>query len=152
MDREAVGIIIGVVALGVSIWSVLRSQKTARRQNRLQERLLKVEQSRERDRVTESQSAKLRAWVDRAGRTERQIVINEGQSEARAVKTLLDGLPIVGHPLVPQGVEEVTHLGPGAHAEYLLAVSMGAPATVQIEVEWEDDTGEPGRWRSQLSL
>ena len=64
----------------------------------------------------------------------------------------LDGGPPMEHTLAPRGQDEVTMLGPGAHARYVLAPAMGKPMTVLARVTWDDDSGNGGVWESQLSL
>jgi hypothetical protein len=75
-----------------------------------------------------------------------------GTLRARNVKLELDGGPLLAHTLVPRGQEEVTKLGPGAHARYVLAPAMGKPMTVEARVTWDDDSGEGHSWESQLNL
>ena len=48
--------------------------------------------------------------------------------------------------------EEVTMLGPGVDVRYIMAIVMGSPMRYDVRIEWEDDSGEPGRWRSQLRI
>ena len=54
------------------------------------------------------------------------IVLNEGPATGRNVKVELDGGSLLAHTLVPRGQDEVTKLGPGAQARYLLAPTMGS--------------------------
>jgi hypothetical protein len=54
-------LVVGVLALIVSIWSAMSSRRIASRQNELQERMLALETAREEDRVREAQTAKVRA-------------------------------------------------------------------------------------------
>ena len=48
------------------------------------------------------------------------MVMNYGPATARNVRVELNGGPLLSHTLVPRGQDEVTKLGPGAHARYLL--------------------------------
>ena len=107
----------------VSIWSVVSARRTANLQAELQQRL---EISREEDRVRQAKGAKLRAFIQKTGRDWRLFVMNEGEVTARNVKLELDGGPLLAHTLVPRGQEEVTKLGPGAHARYLLRLRWGS--------------------------
>jgi hypothetical protein len=54
--------------------------------------------------------------------------------------------------MVDTGGDEATELGPGTEVRYLLLVSMGSPAVIRVQVNWDDDSAEPGMWSSQLTL
>ena len=149
---SVLGFVTGLIALFVSIWSVLSARRTANIQNSLQERLLALETAREQDRQREARSAQVRAEVHRTGRDWRLIILNEGSATARNVAIQLDGAPLMVHTLIPQGQEEVRMLGPGGSARYLLAPAMGKPMTVEARITWDDDSGEIRSWESQLSL
>jgi hypothetical protein len=114
MVLAILGVVVGVLALGVSIWSVVSSRRTANRQAELQQRLLALEIGREEDRVRQAKSAKVRAAIQKTDRDWRLLVMNEGEVTARNVKLELDGGPLLAHTLVPRGQDEVTKLGPGA--------------------------------------
>ncbi|MBI1875270.1 MAG: hypothetical protein HYS05_15480 [Acidobacteria bacterium] len=147
-----VGVVVAALASGVSIWSVVTTRRMAQRQTELQERLLAVETNREEARARQTRSANVRAAIQRTGRDWRLIVMNEGPAPARNVRVELDGGPLTAHTLVPRGQDEVTMLGPGAHARYLLAPAMGKPMTVLARVTRDDDFGNGRVWESQLSL
>ena len=152
MVLGVLGFVIGVIALVVSIWSVVSARRTANVQNSLQERLLALETAREQDRVRQARSAQVRAVIQKTGRDWRLIVVNDGPVVARNVKVELDDGPLLTHTLVPQGQDEVTKLGPGAQARYLLAPAMGKPMTVEVRITWDDDSAEARAWESQLNL
>ena len=146
------GIVIAALALGVSIWSVVSTRRTAQRQTELQERLLALETARDEARARQTQHASVRAAIQKTGRDWRLIVLNEGPAPARNVRVELDGGPLMAHMLVPRGQDEVTLLGPGAHSRYLLAPAMGKPVTIHALVTWDDYSGNGCSWESQLSL
>jgi hypothetical protein len=148
---EMMSLIISLLAFVGSICATIISYRVGARQNQLQERLLSFEATRERDRLTASRSASLRSWIE-GGRDYKLIIINEGSSEARSIRTSIDGEPVLSHRLVPRGVAEITKLGPGATISYLLAVTMGTNPVISVSLSWQDDSGEPGQWSSQLNL
>ncbi len=43
-------------------------------------------------------------------------------------------------------------LGPLAELPCVMAPVFGSPTRYTVELEWMDDSGEPGIWRSELSL
>jgi hypothetical protein len=146
-------LIVSVAALAVSIWTGFVTYRLARRQTTLQERLLSLENSRERDRRVESSTARVRASIGHPLKSSWYLrVVNEGPSEARAITMQVDGLPILDHPLVPKGAPEIRHLGPGAHGQYPLAVHMGVEPKLLVQLAWEDQSGRPGTWTSELSI
>jgi len=146
------GVIVAALALGVSIWSVVATYRMAQRQTELQERLLALETARDEAQARQTQRANVRAVIQKAGRDWRLIVTNEGQATARNVKIELDGGPLMAHTLVVRGHEEMTKLGPGASARYLLAPTMGSPMMVDARVTWDDDSGDGRAWESHLTL
>lgn len=148
---ELASLTIAALAFLVSIWSAITTSRNGKRQNELQERLVSLEDARERDRLGASRSASLRAWIE-GGRDYKLTIMNEGPSEARAIRTLIDGEPVLSHHLVPRSVAEITKLGPGATVSYLPAVSMGTSPVISISLSWQDDSRDPGQWSSQLNL
>jgi hypothetical protein len=79
-------------------------------------------------------------------------VLNEWQATARILKVELDDGPLLAHPLILRGQEEVTKLGSSASARYLLAPTMGSTMKVDARVTWDDDSGDRRSWESQLKL
>ena len=147
-------IVVSAGALAVAVW-------THRRQHRLQERMVALEDAREKDRIVAMGKALLTAHVvseviahRRTGSALRHFlrIDNKGPAEARDIKVLLDGKPIMEHPAVVQRQEEVLQIGPKSHFDYLLALSLQANAPRQAEMSWSDDSGEPGSYRTTLTL
>ena len=68
------------------------------------------------------------------------------------MRVLLDGMPILEHGLILGGEEEVTVLGPGAEATYILAIAQGDPAVIHVRIEWSDDSGDGNVWESQIKV
>ena len=146
------GVVVAALALGVSIWSVVTTRLMAQRQTELQGRLLALEAARAEAQARETLRASVRAAIQKVGSDWRLIVLNEGQATARKVMVELDGGPLLAHALVPRGQDEVTKLGPGTSARYLLAPTMGSPMKVNACVTWADDSGGERSWESELTL
>ena len=149
---ELVTVSLSAIAIIVSLWSAAQSHRSAKRQSEWQERLLHLEEAEARRRSTTEQSAKLRAVLDRSGRSPALLVINDGAAEARNISVKIDGTPILQHSVVPGNQEEVRQLGPGGSARYILALTMGSPPLVQVEIGWADKAGAAQSWCSDLSL
>jgi hypothetical protein len=144
--------IISLIALLVSVVFGVVTWRTASRQNALQKQIADIEGARERDRLKQAHSAEVSAAVQHLGRECRLIVGNTGNAVARNLKVLVDGQAALQHRLVPRGEDELTTLGPGASTRYILAVTMGSPRVLDVLLSWEDDSGEQGRWESQLKI
>ena len=80
------------------------------------------------------------------------VIRNGGMALARNVRILLDRIPIHEHPLVPDGEEEITTIGPGTEHRYNLAVFARSVRIVDVLIQWDDDSGEPRRWESKLKI
>ena len=137
--------LLSAIAIIVSLWN-------AKRQGEWQERVLALEEAEERRQTAAEQSAKLRAVLDRSGRSSALLVMNDGVAEARDISIKIDGIPIAQHHNVLSGEQEVRQLGPGGSARYMLALISGTPPLIQVEIGWADGAGEAQRWRSDLSL
>ncbi len=156
--------VISVVALAISIVSGIATWRLSRQQNSLTQASVELERVREADRIKSSQRARLIAsvvkevenWTKthvRQPRTDYFLrIANEGAAEARNVRLLLDQKPAEEHPFIVKGDDPVTHLGPGAAAMLILAVTFGSARTIAVELSWQDDSGEMGRWGSQLKI
>ena len=142
---ELVAVSLSAIAIIISLWFAIR-------QSKWQARLLHLEEAEEQRRSTASQSAKLRAVLDRIGKSPALLVMNDGAAEARDISIEIDGIPIAQHHNVLSGDQEVRQLGPGGSARYMLALTSGTPPLIQVEIGWADGAGEAQRWRSDLSL
>jgi hypothetical protein len=150
---DPVSLVLGVAALTVSGWAVIESRRTASAQTRLQERLLTLESARERDRLLDARRAQLRAEITHAGLDYRLVVRNVGNAEARAVRVYVDDRPLSDHAIIVLSQdEEVSIFGPGVDVRYIMRIAIGSSRRYDVRIEWEDDSGEPGLWRSQLRI
>ena len=160
---DPITLTVSVLALLVSAASAIATWRTNSRQSQHQERLVNLETAREQDRQRLARSAEVRASIDRGEQHLRErmiarspqywlVIRNDGMALARNVRILLDGKPILEHPLVPDGEEEITTVGAGTKHRYILAVSMQSAIIVDVLIQWDDDSGEPRRWESKLKI
>lgn len=177
MDPTAIVAIVVSIVAALHSWRTSRRQQQLHttqtdlqarqtdlqaRQTEQQERLVELETARERDRLMDARRAYVVASIDREKRqfpTHRSPTTgyflrlsNEGKAAARDIRLLLDGGPIHQHSLIPRNEEEFTTLGPGASNRYHLLVMLGSHRIIHVELTWTDESGEPGRWTSQLTL
>jgi hypothetical protein len=144
--------LLSIAAIVVSILSMLIARRQGELQSQLQQRLLSLEGARERDRLRAASSAEVQAAIEKRSGDFWLLVRNNGPNEAKAIRVYLDGQPLLSHPLILDGIEEVHHLGPQADARYVLAVTMGVRSVLKVMIQWEDASGESRTWASQLTL
>jgi hypothetical protein len=143
--ESVIGIAISVIALGASIWTTVTTK-------RHDSRLLQLEHAREADRVRETKSAKLIASMTRSAHSGRLRIINRGQAAARNVRVAVDGVSLDAHKLL-RGLEHpVAVIGAGSTVEALLMTFDGMQGQYQLELVWDDESGQPGRWTSTVTL
>ena len=80
------------------------------------------------------------------------VIENNGETEARNIKTMIDGKPLLEHPVIPQNEKEITQIGPHSFIRYNMAVTMGQAGPYDIEINWEDDSKELGFYSTILTL
>jgi hypothetical protein len=140
------------LALLVSIGAALLAWGVSNRQNKMQARLLELEEARERDRLAEGSRADVTARMVRSSQSGRLYVFNVGPTPARNIRVILDGKPISQHPYIHQGQELIGVLGPGAQKEFIVVTWDGMPTHFHCQVSWENLHGEPGAWESELTF
>ena len=146
-------LIVGLLALAVAGVSTLVSWSTSRRQVQLQERLLTLEHSRERERKSSQVQASLVAdLLPSHNHSYRLRVRNDGPGQARAVRVLVDGKTLAESPRVMTRGTPVDTLGPGADVKYSVMAEMGVDPVMRVRLEWVDDTSDSRIWESQLKF
>jgi hypothetical protein len=139
-------------ALLVSAWSAWTGWKNSRDQNTMQAQLLRLETARERDRVSDATRATLVARMQRFERSARLIVLNGGRSAAQVVRVRVDGKPINENPWFRDVEQPISLIGPDAPFEVMMMTVDGMPTKYRVELDWEDASGQPGHWASDLTL
>ena len=127
---SVLALLVSAASFALSWMTATRQHGLTERQAGLQERLLEVEMSRDRDRLKATKSATVTASVAREVENWRAVhvrparvdhflqVENEGPAGARNIEIRLDGDVLASHRLIVKGEPEVTSLGPGAIARY----------------------------------
>lgn len=139
--------VLTVFALAVSVWAAYLSRKA----HREAVKLARIEERREADRLKLARRAVLRAKLlsDLNG-GHRLCVDNRGQSEARGIRIIMDGKPLGEHPAVHSGLEIPEVMEPGSEISWHVVTFDSSPP-FKIEILWEDDSGDPGRYRATLT-
>lgn len=136
--------VVSVFSLGISILALWSSHKNSAR-------LVKIEE--ERDKAAQFQTVKavLRAKCVKDNYASRRLTIwNQGQGTARDVVVSLDDRPPSEcGSVVQEAQKKATVLGPGEVIGYTLVDSRGSMPN-RVRVEWQDDSGEPGKYDSEL--
>ncbi len=123
----------------------------AKRQLALQDRLAKIEQSREHAKLIQSLKAVLRASLERTDRGGwRLVVANTGQGTARNVTITLDGEPLLEHRAVPRGEKEAKLIGPESAISYHIALHSSCRPPFALAGTWDDDSGQRGHYETTL--
>ena len=162
---------VSVLIAGLALWRSWRAgraaSKATRDANELQERMVALEEAREKDRLTAKGTAILTAKIiaeqiaqRRSGRIDRHLlrVENTGAATAREVTILLDGKPVMEHPAVSSpavqhvNTEEIRVVGPGSHFHYVLALHQNLCPPFEFEATWDDDSGQQGRYATTLTF
>jgi hypothetical protein len=142
---SALGLIIAVVAMMVGVLN-------NRRDRTIQIRLLAIEEERHANQRIETKRAKLRAFLQRSGSQDFRLVIrNDGEAGAWDVRATLDGNPLLEHPIILHGQEEVRKIGPKTEAWYIAKVSFECAPPYELSIQWNDESGEDRTYESTLT-
>jgi hypothetical protein len=79
-------------------------------------------------------------------------MIHAGRADARAVRVFVDGTPVDQHQLFRDAKQPVSIIGPDATVEFRMFTYDGMPASYAIQLHWENPSGQPGAWSSELTL
>lgn len=147
-----------VVSLAAIVFSFIAWFKT----RQIEKKQLDIEQAREKDRLAEKQKANLTAKIVseplRSVTGHKQItqhllrIDNTGHAQAHNIKVLLDGKSLLEHPAILKNEKEIRQVGPNSQFQYVLATTMQARLPSDLRIKWSDDSGEPGSYRTTLTL
>jgi len=150
---EYVSIGIAFVSVVAAVFFGLRSQRLQKENTNLQKRLLGIEEVREQERKKAAVKAYLSARIEDYGqRNYRLVVENTGDGEARNVNLKMDGKPFDEHRAAVSGDEKISCIGARSHATMLLALTLGCAPPFEMEISWDDDSGEAGHYQTTLTF
>lgn len=142
---------LSIIATVVAVISLALSFRTSREQNRQQRAMLRLESARERDRLADKTRANVTARLFFTDHSARLSISNAGPAPAQITNISVDDTPIAQHPLI-RTEGPVTLLAPDASVDLTMITFDGMPSLYKVDIAWEDDSGIPGMWSSQLSL
>lgn len=145
--------IVSIIALALSAFSIVLGWRSTRRDADIQSRLLKIEEERQEAEQRDSQSAKLRAYIEKTGRHDyRLIVENHGAGTARQVRTVIDDVPVSEHEAIIDGSDEIRSIGPQSDIGFIASLTMGGKNPPwNVRLQWRDDSGRQGAYESTVT-
>ncbi len=143
---------ISIVAVVASVFAIIASSRASARSNDLQERLLRLENTRERDRLTAIKRANVVAFMTGSAGNQRLFFRNEGEGTARGIEIRVDEETLEDYPYIIAPDRPITTLGPKAEASVIATNEFGGPDGIHVSITWVDASELPGRWESDLSF
>ncbi len=151
---------VGVVALISLVYSVISSLYLRNKQDELQERMVLIEESKEKERQREKDKADVYFWLKRKLIPNRRgprpndylYLENRGQATAENVAILIDDTPILEHPAFTSNRKgELLTIDPGVPAVQYLCSGEPRPPYI-VEVKWTNKSGESNSRKRQVHL
>jgi hypothetical protein len=144
---------IALISVAAAVFFGLRSQRLQRENTDLQKRLLEIEEAREKERQQVTRKAQLSAHIEEYGRNSHRLVIgNAGNAEARNISLVMDGKPFDEHQAAVSGEGKISRIGAHSSATRLLGITMGCAPPFELEISWDDDSGEKGSYQTTLTF
>lgn len=153
-DLIAIGaILVSLLSIYFSFRANKKSLTLQKEQTEMQKRITQIEESRERERAIQSKKACLKAELREVKPNNHRLFIeNSGQGTARNVKATLDGMPILNHPIIAYGQQEIILIGSYSEIWYKTGDMRYYSPPFKFKVTWEDDSGEPGEYETTLTI
>ncbi|NIA15989.1 MAG: hypothetical protein GWP08_18145 [Nitrospiraceae bacterium] len=161
--------VVAIIALCKSSSAQKRAIDAQRQATEAQNRIVEIEEAREKDRSLAKKKALLVASLIReqtgqvrrhsAPRTRDLLRIeNRGDGSAHNIVVIVDNKPVLKHPAIGHtsvrhvNPEEITKIGPQpSQFQYLLALSRECVPPFDVRITWDDDSGEPGEYETVVS-
>lgn len=148
-----IGVVIAAGSLVVAILALRRSDNAQREANEVQLRLVELEEQREAERKSRESKAMLVPSLRKTDKSNYRLqIVNDGMAEARDVRVLLDGTPSSKHCSAVGGETIPPIVGPGSTVSCLLGIHMQCAPPFNIEISWEDDSGDSGSFKGVLTF
>ena len=137
---------VSVLALGVSVWAIIKSRRASRRSLQTNNKMLYIEKERDRDRQDEARCAKLIPKFEHLQQFGRYAlhIINSGASEARDVAVVLKEKPISELKNIEPKNSQIPKIGSGSEVIYNWPCANNPPPPFPLEITWSHDSKRPG--------
>lgn len=146
------GVGIGAGSLLVAAIALVMSRRSQGRVNRLQERIVEIEEQRDKRQLSASRQAALRAELRRPTRTSTRLyIVNSGQAEARNIRVEMDGQPLAQHSAAVSNDQMPQYVGPNSEISCLLAVTLGVSPPFDVKITWDDEYDEGRTYSNPVS-
>ena len=139
------GVLISLGSLIVAAVALLKNSRT-------QKLLAEIEQSRRKEEQHARNSANLVPELLKSRRTHRLVVRNTGRCEARNVGASINGKPFRDYGAVLQGEEIPAIIGAEGKVGVMMAFHSGCLPPFELELHWQDDSGEKKHHRTTITF
>lgn len=141
-----------ISSLIVSLFALWVSYKANLKANANQQRLVEIEEQREKDRQIQKLSAQLCPELRKNGNNYRLVIVNHGNAEARNIKVTMDGKPLSEHKAAVSNDLLPDMVGANSEISCLLALAMGCTPPFDVDVAWNDDSGDGKKYKTTLTF
>jgi hypothetical protein len=111
-----------------------------------------IESSAEEEAGHRVQKARLTAALVQDGSAHCLLITNSSDALATSVRVKVDDVPLLEHPTIPRGTQEVGEVGPRSSIRYLMALTFQQHPPFKIEITWEDESGELGHYLTNVTF
>jgi hypothetical protein len=145
-----------VAALILSFWAARQAQRASRVVQQLGERVVEIEQARDRERLAEAHSAQLVPSIERefgpAGQVRLRLQLeNIGRGSATGVRVRVEGQPLSASSDGSAEPAEIVEIPPGIAVSYPMAPGLVTPeGNAKVELNWLDPAGRQQTSRMTL--
>ncbi len=130
-------------AILISVCALVMEARGRREANRLQARIVVLEEARQRDAEKRALRAELtvaRQTSAAPTRSSQLVIRNDGQAAARDIALFFDGHPCREHPCGAMMREMPEVIGPGCEAKLLLCETLGVASPRVVRLSWRDES------------
>jgi hypothetical protein len=143
-------------SLSLSLAAVILAACAWRANRRNAERLLDIERAWRRDRLSGGNKAVLVAKLIAENRGRHKgfflVIENRGEAIARRVRGRLNGTPFPAHRVWWEELPDDLRIGPISDVRFVLAINDECMPPFDLDLTWQDDSGEAGNYKTTLTV
>jgi hypothetical protein len=134
----------------VSVVAILVSIDVAKKNEKLQKRLVYVEETREKERIEQSRTAYLLPQRFKANKMGTLRIENRGDAEARNIEVIINNKPL---SLWEEFIDkEINPISAHSNCEFKFRWNQGEISNSwKVSISWTDDSGKPGMYQGNLN-